>query len=157
MDVSKTRRRVHHPQKMFHMDNPTARLLILLCPGPEDCFGALIPKSVQAILRKGWETDALLGSWVGKACLEILAGRDTELIQKGAGSVEARRTQTPSRGAQRQETIAGYSLRASCIAADNQRLPLLLLSFSARDFSQRFRCSTPALGRAQLSSNILLP
>jgi len=97
---------------------------------------------------------------VGKACLEILAGRDTELIQKGAGSVEARRTQTPSRGAQRQETIAGYSLRASCIAADNQRLPLLpllLLSFSARDFSQRFRCSTPALGRAQLSSDILLP
>lgn len=81
MEGSKTRK-VFHPQKTSHIANATTRLLTLFCKVPQDCLGALIPKSAsQCNLQKrmGNRCTALV-------CFKKLAGTDTEPVQKGVDS-----------------------------------------------------------------------
>lgn len=113
----------------------------------ENCFGAVLPKSVQFSEKYGKQIHS---SWQqSKRSLLQEAGRNrhrTDRKRCRFSSTRNRNKENPSafwRGLQEGNNHNSSSLRASCTVPDNQRTPLFLLTYAATDFSQWFQCPSP--------------
>lgn len=113
----------------------------------EDCFGAVLPKSVQFSEKDGKQMHC---SWQqSKRSLLQEAGwnrHQTDSKRCRFSSTRNRNKGNPSafwRGLQEGNHHNSYSPRASCTVPDNQRTPLFLLTYAATDFSQWLQCRSP--------------